>query len=184
MPAKYASHRLIFDLATQGDGRGSAQLLRGNFTATNATNMLTMTAHNLSDGDKIRLAGSDLPDGLVADLDYFVIKSDADDFQVALTELLRIAGTAVTFADDGSGTRTVTSLPPNNHPLFVKAIELVSGATGGAIEIHDGLGGALVVDEPSGFGTNAKSQWDINSWVSALYVTTLPATCSAIVTLR
>ena len=66
-----------FDAATQGDGTGTAFLLRGDFTATNATDILTMADHQFQDGDRFRLVGADLPSGLAASTDYFAIRSSA-----------------------------------------------------------------------------------------------------------
>ena len=77
-----------------------------NFTATNATNILTSTGHTLTNGDQIRLVGSDLPNGLNATTTYYVIGVSGNNFQVSAS----LGGSAVTFSDDGSGTRTFRSL--------------------------------------------------------------------------
>ena len=77
-----------------------------NFTATNATNILTSTGHTLTNGDQIRLTGSDLPNGLNATTTYYVIGVSGNNFQVSAS----LGGSAVTFSDDGSGTRTFRSL--------------------------------------------------------------------------
>ena len=106
-----------------------------------------------------------------------MIRSDANDFQVADTPALAVAGTAIAFTDDGSGTLTLTHLPPHNHPLFVDHITVVSGATGGAVEVHDALSGVLIVDIPS-IEVNDAVWWSVGSWVKGIYITTLPATCS------
>ena len=44
-----------------------------DFTATNATNILTSTGHTLTNGDQIRLTGGDLPNGLSATTTYYFI---------------------------------------------------------------------------------------------------------------
>ncbi len=165
-----------FDAATQGDGTGTAYLLRGSFTATNATNMLTMADHQFQTGDLLRLVGSDLPDGLTADTDYYAIYSTDDDFQVALTNALAVAGTAVTFADDGSGTRQVSMLPAHNHKLYIDHFAIRSGATGGAILVHDALNGKILIDIPS-MATNDAVWWDAKYFAHGIYISTLPATC-------
>ena len=77
-----------------------------DFTATNGTNKLHTTGHTLTNGDQITLAGSDLPNGLNATTTYYVIGVDGNDFQVATSS----GGSAVTFSDDGSGTRTWRAL--------------------------------------------------------------------------
>ena len=177
MAAEWDAAVIQFDDAGQGDGTGTAYLLRGDLSnATNATNMLTMADHQLLTGDKIRLVGSDLPDGLVADLDYYAIYSTDDDFQVALTHTLALAGTAVTFADDGSSTQEVHHLPPHNHKMWVDHFVIRSGATGGAIVVHDALNGKILVDIPS-MATNDAVWWDVKAFINGIYATTLPATC-------
>lgn len=183
MAASWSANRWIFDDASQGDGSGTAQILRGDFTATNATNILTMNGHQLQTGDVIRLVGGDLPNGLVAGRDYLIIRTDANDFQVADTPALAVAGTALTFSDDGSGSREVTHLPPHNYPVFVDHITVVSGATGGQVEVHDSSGGQIIVDIPS-IATNDAVWWSVMAPVDGIFVTTLPATCSVQVYLK
>ena len=77
-----------------------------DFTATNATNILTSAGHTLTNGDQIRLTGADLPNGLNATTTYFVVGVSGNNFQVSAT----LGGSAVTFSDDGSGTRTFRAL--------------------------------------------------------------------------
>ena len=77
-----------------------------DFTATNATNILTTTGHTLTNGDQITLTGSDLPNGLSATTTYYVVGVSGNNFQVSTS----LGGSAVTFSDDGSGTRTWTVL--------------------------------------------------------------------------
>jgi hypothetical protein len=81
-----------------------------DFTATNGTNTLTATTHGLQTGDgpiQLTNAGGALPAGLETATDYWVIKSDANDFQLALTRADALADTAVAFTDDGTGTHTL-----------------------------------------------------------------------------
>ena len=89
-----------------------------DFTATNATNILTSVGHTLSNGDEIILTGSDLPNGLSAATKYYVIGVSGNNFQVATTS----TGSAVAFSDDGSGTRTFTAL--NN--VHIPAQDVIS----------------------------------------------------------
>ena len=185
MAVEWDAAVIQFDTAAQGDGRGvrgavPAYLLRGAFTATNATNILTMADHQFSAGDLIRLVGGDLPDGLTAATDYYVIVSDDDDFQVATTHALAIAGTATTFADDGSGSRDVHHLPPHNHKMYVDHMTIRSGATGGAVLVHDALNGKILVDIPS-MATNDAVWWDVKAFINGVYMSTLPATCKVYV---
>ncbi len=184
MATSYSSQRIIFDAATQGDGAGTAQLHRGSFTATNATNKLTMTAHQLTTAAVFRLVGSDLPDGLVANKDYYAIINDANDFQAALSASDAVAGTAITFADDGSSTRSVTTLPVHNHPLYVNHITVTTKGTAGPVLVHDGLSGQILVDlGTTTLPTQTTVVTPIVSHVQAVYMTTLPADCKVIVEL-
>lgn len=77
------------------------------FTATNATNLINSSAIvSADDGALVYLSGSDLPNGLTAGKKYWVINVvDGVSFQVEATQG---SGTAVTFSDDGTGTRNYT----------------------------------------------------------------------------
>ncbi len=186
MAAEWDAAVIQFDDAGQGDGRGvrntaPAYILRGDISlATNSTNKLTMADHQFQTGDEIRLVGSNLPLDLVAGLDYFVIRTDDDIFQVALTHAEAIAGTVETFQDDGGSTQEVHHLPPHNHKLYVDHITIRSGATGGAILVHDALNGKILVDIPS-MATNDAVWWDVKNFINGVYMSTLPATCKVYV---
>lgn len=68
---------------------------------TNATNSFESTAHGLVTGDRIlATADNTLPTGLTA-IQYWIIKTDDDNFQLASTYANAIAGTAVAISDDG-----------------------------------------------------------------------------------
>jgi hypothetical protein len=79
------------------------------FTAANATDILTSTAHGLANGQKGRVsnAGGALPAGLTAGTDYFVIAAAANTFQLSAT----LGGAAVNFTTDGTGTHTFQPVP-------------------------------------------------------------------------
>jgi len=107
-----------------------------SFTGTNATNVLNATAHGLADTDRVILvsSGADLPLDLVSSIVYFVISSNADDFQVSLTS----GGAAVTFSDDGTGTHQVHA---------VTAVTLVDEGTYSSYDIISGT--ADISGQPS-----------------------------------
>jgi len=75
------------------------------FTATNATNLFTSTAHGYADGEAVRLytASGTLPSGVVATARYYVISATTNTFQLSTTS----GGSASAIADDGSGTLSV-----------------------------------------------------------------------------
>lgn len=79
------------------------------FTAANATDILTATAHGQANGQKMRVSnsGGALPAGLTAGTDYFVIAAAANTFQLSATE----GGAAVNFTTDGTGTHTAQPVP-------------------------------------------------------------------------
>lgn len=96
-------------------------------SVTFATDNIEATTHNLLTGyGPIAFTGADLPSGIVAGTDYFVIKADADNFQVALTLHDAMEGTQVALADDGSGVMTFIGsaamtpfLPDSDHSFAV-----------------------------------------------------------------
>lgn len=70
-------------------------------TADSGTDKITLTAHTLSNGHRVRFAGTTVPGGLTKGLWYYVVNKATDDFQVSLTSGgsavdLTSAGTAVT----------------------------------------------------------------------------------------
>jgi len=81
------------------------------FTAANATDILTSTAHGLAANTAITVnsTGGSVPTGLTANtVIYYVINPTTDTFQVSLTP----GGAAVNFTTDGTGTlRWVLSTP-------------------------------------------------------------------------
>ena len=81
---------------------GSTQALAEDATAidtvTNATNTFTETPHGLIAGDRVVIDGTVLPSGLYNTIMYYVLYTDANDFQVSLTS----GGSAVTFSSDGT----------------------------------------------------------------------------------
>jgi hypothetical protein len=67
------------------------------------------TAHGFTTGLKVRIATDDtLPGPLLVATDYFVIVIDADNFKLASTLVLALAGTPINLTNDGVGNQTVT----------------------------------------------------------------------------
>lgn len=70
---------------------------------------ITEVAHGFKTGLKGQFTTTTtLPDGLSLITDYFVIRTDADTYQVATSLANALAGTAVDLIDDGTGTHTFT----------------------------------------------------------------------------
>lgn len=99
------------------------------FTADNTTNRLTAAeGPDYKTADLIgKLAGADLPNGLLTTVDYYAIRVSSTVFQVALSAQAAREGTAVTFSDNGTGTHTIVAL----KPVAVPAEADVSGGTTG-----------------------------------------------------
>jgi hypothetical protein len=91
------------------------------FTAANATEICTATAHGLLTGDgPVRLTTTTtLPAGLSLATDYYIIKIDANTFYFAASRALAFIGTAVTFTDDGTGTHTLTGTASSRRPALM-----------------------------------------------------------------
>lgn len=83
---------------------GSIALSIDAAEVTNASNSFESTAHGLKTGDRI-LFGEDntAPTGLTDATQYWIIKTDADNFQLASTYANAIAGTAQAISGDGTG---------------------------------------------------------------------------------
>lgn len=83
------------------------------FTATNATNIITVTGEdNLAVGNpRVVLIGDDLPNGLESGVLYWLSDDATDTYQLHPTKEDAAADTnAVTFTDDGTGTLTLVIL--------------------------------------------------------------------------
>ena len=120
------------------------------FTADHTVPHLVATAHGYNTGDgpiTLSEVGGALPTGLAAVTNYWVIKIDANDFLVASSLANALAGTAITFSDNGSGTLTVTSSGTTLSPILPF---LVTGTAPGnwfSLEVRDqnGLASATAV---------------------------------------
>lgn len=74
-----------------------------------STDVITETAHGLSTGVKGQLTTTGtLPTGLSLATDYFIIKTDANSFQLATSLANAEAGTNIDITGAGSGTHTFT----------------------------------------------------------------------------
>jgi len=83
-------------------------------SATHGTEILTVTGHPFGTGTQVQLAGSDLPNGLSASTNYYVIRVSANTFMLASTPANAFENTPVTFSDNGSGSMTITPQAPTN----------------------------------------------------------------------
>lgn len=79
---------------------------------TIGTDKITKTAHRLQKNQIVRFTSTGtLPAGLLVNTNYYIIVSDANDFQVSITR----DGSAVDLTDVGSGTHRLSSVPKLPH---------------------------------------------------------------------
>lgn len=175
MPKDVGGNPWYFDAATQAEGSfGTTYNLWGTISAAaNATEQLTVTAHNLATGNgPVRLTGADLPLGLSTGVDYWVIRVDANTIQVASSETNANDSTAVAFSDDGSGAMTLTMKSVFNHPFYLRRLKIDTG-NGGDVLIEESSGGRDIL-KADNTPANDTLNWEIDGFVSSFYITTLP----------
>lgn len=85
----------------------------GNVTITNATPaVVSNTAHGLSTGDQVFLTTTGgLPTGLTANTLYYVVRVDANSYNLATTRANAYGGTKIATSSAGSGTHTAFDCP-------------------------------------------------------------------------
>lgn len=101
-------------------------------TANPATDELNHTAHGYNTGDgpiQFTNSGGGLPAGISALTDYYVVKFDADNFQIATSLANALAGTIVDITTAGTGTQTATPTGAAKSPILPIAI---TGSSAGA----------------------------------------------------
>lgn len=122
-----------------------ASLTGKNFTADNTTDRCTAAAHGWNTGDgpiQLTNSGGALPTGLTALTDYYIIKVDANTFQLATSLANALAGTAVNFTTDGTGTQTATPTAGCLSPILPF---LVTGSASGNFFSLECKGNAAVL---------------------------------------
>lgn len=82
-------------------------------TASASTDLLTITGHNMSNGNMVRFVSTGtLPAPLQANINYYVASATADTFRLAPTYADGVAGTnLIDLTTDGTGTITIPTLP-------------------------------------------------------------------------
>lgn len=96
-------------------------------TVTNATETFTKVAHGFAEGAPVSVSSTAaIPAGLSTEKIYYVKKTDADNFKLALSP----GGSAVNITDDGSGTIYVCPIADGRLVLNKVAEELFAMASG------------------------------------------------------
>lgn len=83
-------------------------------TFANATDIITHTGYDIADRTRVQFtnSGGALPTGISALTDYWTIRQSATTSKIASSRANAIAGTAVDFTTDGTGTNTITTYIP------------------------------------------------------------------------
>lgn len=86
---------------------------KGSFTVTIASpGVVTMTSHGFNTGDQVYLTTSGaLPTGLSANTLYYIIKIDANSFNLATSRANAVAGTKINTSGSQSGTHLLYFCP-------------------------------------------------------------------------
>lgn len=102
-------------LTVRGDGVTETEIALEvladiTLTPTHATDLFTLASHGMATGDgpyRLTTSAADLPLNLLVDTNYWIIRLDADTFQLASSYANAIAETEVAFDDNGTGTHTL-----------------------------------------------------------------------------
>ncbi len=89
------------------------------FTATAATDQLTITAHGLQTGDgpfQATNSGGGLPGGMATLTNYYVVRVDANNIKIATSLANALAGTTVDISSTGTGTHTLADTVSTVRP--------------------------------------------------------------------
>lgn len=103
----------VLGVGTVANKRRALVVADDVFTATHGTDTLTAVAHGLETGDGpfwISNSGGSLPTLLTNATNYWIIRVDDDNFQLALSLALAYAGTEQAFDDNGTGTHTISDV--------------------------------------------------------------------------
>ena len=117
---------VVVGMQWTGTGSPATTAIACSFTDTG--DLVTKTAHGLSNGDEVSFATIVTTTGIVINKIYFVVSSTANDFQVALTS----GGAAVALTTNGTGTvrwrSVVTAVTPNTS-ITVSRPATATGST-------------------------------------------------------
>ena len=121
-------------------------------TATNATDVINLTAHGFLAGDVVGLGGITAPSGLALGASYYVINPTANAFQLSTTS----GGAAALFSNDGNTVNIAGGITLGANNLGTLGIlngstaSLAIGSTGGAVTLPTTTAGNLYVTAGSG----------------------------------
>lgn len=120
------------------------------FTADHTTSLFARTAHGLQTGDgPVRLtnSGGALPGVLVTATDYWVIRIDANTYQIAASRDCALEGVQIDFLDNGTGTQTLQHQVTTTRVTDTTLSRAL--AVGGMTTLHDTVVGGELFTFPS-----------------------------------
>jgi hypothetical protein len=109
-------------------------------TFDNTTDKVNHVAHGYQTGDgagQFTNSGGALPTGIAAVTDYYVIRIDADNFQIATSRANALAGTFVNFTTNGTGVNTFTPVAGAKSPALPFTVTGDAAGNWFSIEVPD-----------------------------------------------
>ena len=127
---------------------------KGTFTTTIAApGVMTLNTHGLQTGDQVYLTTTGaLPTGLTANTLYYVVRIDANTFNLATSRANAYAGTKITTSGTQSGTHTLRLCPfglgdgsttftlPDSRGRTIAGNDYMGGTAAGRLNLADALG--------------------------------------------
>jgi hypothetical protein len=114
----FAIEHVVTDQTTGADAFLAAAV-------TVADDTITTADHGMYTGAKGQMTtdSADLPSGLSLATDYFVIRVDSDNYQLATSLVNATAGTAVDLVDIGTGTHTFTPIALSGTVTYQRSVD-------------------------------------------------------------
>ena len=162
---------MFANFRTKGEQIGFKSAFSQTFTANATTDVVTSTAHGLTDFDgPFRLTTTTtLPGGLSTATDYWIGNTTTDTFQIATSRANAVAGTFINITSTGTGTHTMTregvvdgtgeTFKVNNGSGFIvngllNAVDFGTAANNGLHKIT-GVSGVVITVSGSNLTTEA-----------------------------
>lgn len=142
-------------------------------SVSNAANEFTKVAHGLQTGDGPAFLQSTLtlPGGTDGVTPYYVIKTGADTFKLALSLTAALAGTAVDLTTDGTGVIKIVDSPPDTNRVYWETHDGLLGIDAdGAIALTSSVGySKRVPHSPNVFAYALVATIDVGNVSAAVY---------------
>jgi hypothetical protein len=178
-----------FDAAANACEEMIAVDVTRTFTVDTATDKLTLSsvASGFKTGDICQVSTTTtLPSPFLVLTDYYAIKVDSDEIQLALTYDDALAGTQIDITTTGSGTHTLTrqykdTFTATTADILTLPAQMLGLATGNGVEVSN-VGGGL----PGGLSGSTTYYWirltDLTGKLATTYANSLAGTAIDITT--